>query len=392
MEYYNSYDPYELTHWGIKGMKWGVRRFQNKDGSLTEKGGKRYNGADYQPRKSLGQKISDYKKTAKRKANLKKAREARAAKQKAAEEAKLAAEQRKKDVAAGKIRATDMTNEELQARIDRLNSEKRYKQLMEETDQTSKMVSYGKQFAKKMWDQAIVPAATEAGKQIVKDALIKASKGDAKIEEFDLDKFWKNRNKMTSEQIADVNKRLQNEAQIKKRMDNLKEEEQAAKKDKMAKKQAMKDYKEFQKKEKQRRENPSPTPESTTYNTRDNKTEYHNRRDYVDPSKEPRASNPPSVKKSLNDSQTKSEKTHNNKTETYTGTVEGEGTSRFTGWDKDPFSKKGAKTVKYTTIDPGTDIVVSGKKYASNYSSKEPSQKYIASGKNVITALIEDKK
>lgn len=32
----------ELTHWGIKGMKWGVRRYQNKDGSLTPAGKKRY--------------------------------------------------------------------------------------------------------------------------------------------------------------------------------------------------------------------------------------------------------------------------------------------------------------------------------------------------------------
>lgn len=31
----------ELYHWGIKGMKWGVRRYQNKDGSLTPEGRKR---------------------------------------------------------------------------------------------------------------------------------------------------------------------------------------------------------------------------------------------------------------------------------------------------------------------------------------------------------------
>lgn len=32
----------ELYHWGIKGMKWGVRRFRNKDGSLTPAGRRRY--------------------------------------------------------------------------------------------------------------------------------------------------------------------------------------------------------------------------------------------------------------------------------------------------------------------------------------------------------------
>ena len=31
----------ELTHWGVKGQKWGVRRFRNKDGSLTSAGKKR---------------------------------------------------------------------------------------------------------------------------------------------------------------------------------------------------------------------------------------------------------------------------------------------------------------------------------------------------------------
>ena len=35
------YNSDELIHYGIKGMKWGVRRYQNKDGSLTEAGKKR---------------------------------------------------------------------------------------------------------------------------------------------------------------------------------------------------------------------------------------------------------------------------------------------------------------------------------------------------------------
>lgn len=32
----------ELYHHGIKGMKWGIRRYQNKDGSLTPQGKKKY--------------------------------------------------------------------------------------------------------------------------------------------------------------------------------------------------------------------------------------------------------------------------------------------------------------------------------------------------------------
>ena len=40
-----------LQHWGIKGMKWGVRRYQNKDGTLTDAGKKRYS-RDIQENKS----------------------------------------------------------------------------------------------------------------------------------------------------------------------------------------------------------------------------------------------------------------------------------------------------------------------------------------------------
>ena len=35
----------ELRHFGIRGMHWGVRRFQNEDGTLTEAGKKRYREA-----------------------------------------------------------------------------------------------------------------------------------------------------------------------------------------------------------------------------------------------------------------------------------------------------------------------------------------------------------
>lgn len=52
-----------LQHYGIKGMKWGVRRYQNYDGRYTQAGVKRYNKAmdtyekrkaDYKTAKSSG--------------------------------------------------------------------------------------------------------------------------------------------------------------------------------------------------------------------------------------------------------------------------------------------------------------------------------------------------
>lgn len=45
----------ELSHHGILGMKWGVRRFQNADGSLTAAGKKRYNTSPMPNRKEMKQ-------------------------------------------------------------------------------------------------------------------------------------------------------------------------------------------------------------------------------------------------------------------------------------------------------------------------------------------------
>ena len=50
MGYYDNV----LEHHGILGQKWGIRRFQNKDGSLTAKGKKRYDESETKEKRHLG--------------------------------------------------------------------------------------------------------------------------------------------------------------------------------------------------------------------------------------------------------------------------------------------------------------------------------------------------
>lgn len=61
MEYRVSYSGDELYHWGIKGMRWGVRRYQNADGTWTAAG----------KRKRRSEPSSDAQKRAARKNEIK---------------------------------------------------------------------------------------------------------------------------------------------------------------------------------------------------------------------------------------------------------------------------------------------------------------------------------
>ena len=169
------YYPDELYHHGTKGMKWGVRRYQNKDGSLTAAGKKR---------RTLGQAIHDHKVNKKRKAALEKAREAKAAKKVAEEKAKVAAEKRQKALEKGRIPLKKMTDAELKAYKTRLQSEKDVKDLVMETRPMKRLMS-------KMWSDAVVPSITEGGKDLLKTAIKKYGSDALGLTEKDLDKAAK---------------------------------------------------------------------------------------------------------------------------------------------------------------------------------------------------------
>ena len=55
----------ELYHHGVKGQKWGVRRYQNKDGSLTS-AGKQRSKAELKPKPNAKTLTTDGEKYAKK--------------------------------------------------------------------------------------------------------------------------------------------------------------------------------------------------------------------------------------------------------------------------------------------------------------------------------------
>ena len=67
LEFRELYHSSELYHHGIKGQKWGIRKYQNEDGSLTEAGKKRYGVENIKTKEEIDKMTGHEKRAAFRK-------------------------------------------------------------------------------------------------------------------------------------------------------------------------------------------------------------------------------------------------------------------------------------------------------------------------------------
>ena len=158
-----------LMHWGKKGMKWGVRRYQNKDGTLTPAGKKRY--AQEMERLKKEEKILKNKQRTKAQLDKLSAKEQEIKAMKKEVAGKKLDEPKVKPTPKKTVK--DMTDEELNAAVNRMRLEKTYKELMTEQNAAAKKAntSKGKAFVDSVWKNSLKPGLTEAGKEAVKKSI-----------------------------------------------------------------------------------------------------------------------------------------------------------------------------------------------------------------------------
>lgn len=197
---YIIYRSDELTHHGILGMKWGVRRYQRKDGSLTPAGKKRRAKLEAEIEKLGG------KKNGKGDSN--------------------------DGSGSGKKPISEMTDNELATAINRARMEDAYKQLRPEPTPVEK-----NPLMKKMINEVVVPAAVTSGKQFLQNALTKAGENilKDKVDPNSLEALKKTYEKLDYElkidKIKNPDKYISEEDKNKRQEREFKAEDRAARKE-----------------------------------------------------------------------------------------------------------------------------------------------------------------
>jgi len=155
MSYYVLYQEPYLMHHGVKGMKWGVRRYQNKDGSLTSAGKRHYDVNVGQAQSRVTQSRQAYDKAY---AHYRKNQESTTA-AKALAKANNEMSFAKQDLKSAKI--LDRINKEQNVSKHRLELEKHYKSLGM-SDEEAAVAAYKRDIAEKVLLASLGVAAASA--------------------------------------------------------------------------------------------------------------------------------------------------------------------------------------------------------------------------------------
>lgn len=169
---YEIYKSEALYHHGIIGMKWGVRRYQRKDGSLTPAGEKRRAKLEAEL-KSREKVIKNKERTQAKidKLSSKKA-ELDAREEALANGKKSATQKPAKPESSAKKSIKDMSDDELREMTNRMTLETSYLNAKKNlANATPQQVSKGKKFMDGLMNDVIAPAAKAVGKDWLEKTL-----------------------------------------------------------------------------------------------------------------------------------------------------------------------------------------------------------------------------